>query len=318
MGAVGPVLGGILIDSGSWRAIFLLNLPLAACAILIAARSMGRDLVSVGHSLDWHGAALATLGLFCVTAGLTLGTGRAGWSVLAVAVLATGVLLLGLFILVEKRRGAGAMLPLGLFGSRSFVGLTLLTLLLYGALGGLFVLLPYALITGGGYRGTEAGAALLPLPALIALTSPPMGAFAARHGSRLQLTVGPLIVAAGFLLALRIDVKPDFWTAVLPSVLVIALGMSAAAAPLTNAVLGSVDAAHTGAASGFNSATARTGGLIATALLGSVLAARGSALMGGFRVAMIASAASCAAASASMMLSRPGARDTRPGQAPGR
>jgi predicted MFS family arabinose efflux permease len=191
------------------------------------------------------------------------------------------------------------MMPVALFASRTFVGLTLLTLLLYGALGGLFVLVPYVLIEVGGYSGTAAGAALLPLPLVIAFASPLMGAAAARTGPRLPLTIGPLVVAGGFLLALRIGAAAHYWTEILPTVALIALGTSGAVAPLTTAVLSAVDERHTGSASGFNSAVARTGGLVATALLGSVLAAQGDRLLAAFHVAMIAGAAACLLASIS-------------------
>ena len=161
------------------------------------------------------------------------------------------------------------------------------------------MLLPYCLIKGAGYSGTAAGAALLPLPLVIAVASPLMGALSGRIGARLPLTLGPLGVAAGFLLALRIGTRADYWTQVLPAVAVIAIGMSGAVAPLTNAVLGSVDERHTGSASGFNSAVARIGGLIATALLGSVLAASGAGLLAAFHAAMLVTALSAAAASLS-------------------
>jgi MFS family permease len=158
------------------------------------------------------------------------------------------------------------MMPLTLYTSATFVGLTLFTLLLYGALGVLLVLLPFVLIEAGGYSTTAAGAALLPLPLVLALASPLMGGLAGRIGSRLPLGLGSLVVGAGFLLAVRIDAMSDYWAAVLPSILVIAVGLSGAVAPITNAILGSVEPRHTGLASGFNSAVARTGGLVATAL----------------------------------------------------
>jgi predicted MFS family arabinose efflux permease len=179
------------------------------------------------------------------------------------------------------------------------VGLTLLTLLLYAALGGLFVLVPYVLIKAAGYSAVAAGAALLPLPLVLGVTSPFMGAVAGRVGSRLPLAVGPLIVAVGFLMALRIHAPADYPTQVLPAILVIAIGMSGAVAPLTTAVLSSVDERHTGSASGLNSAVARTGGLVATALLGSVLAQTGAALLAAFHVAMVVAAAVSLAASLS-------------------
>jgi MFS family permease len=171
-------------------------------------------------------------------------------------------------------------------------------LLLYGALGALMVLVPYVLITAAGYSGTQAGTALVPFAIVLALVSPVMGRLAGRIGARLPLTIGPLVVAAGFVLQLRMEAKAEYWTQVLPAILVMSLGMAGAVAPLTNAVLGAVDARHTGSASGFNSAIARTGGLVATALLGGVLGAKGDALMGGFHAAIIACAIACAIASA--------------------
>lgn len=191
------------------------------------------------------------------------------------------------------------MMPMTLFASRTFVGLTLFTLLLYGALGGLFVLVPYVLITAGGYSGTAAGAALLPFPLVISATSPLIGGLASRTGPRLPLAVGSFLAAGGFLLALRIsDAAP--WTEVLPAVFVIALGVSGAVAPLTTAVLTSVDVRHTGSASGLNSAVARTGGLVATALIGAVLASAGTELWAEFHMAMLVGAATCAAAALSV------------------
>jgi predicted MFS family arabinose efflux permease len=152
------------------------------------------------------------------------------------------------------------------------------------------LLVPYVLIVSAGYSPVKAGLALLPLPILIAIASPPMGALAARIGPRWPLTLGPLVVAAGMLLARRIDGDVSYWAGPFPAVAVMATGMAIAVAPLTASVLGSVDERHVGMASGFNSAVARTGGLIATALLGAVLAKESTELIGGFHDAMIASA----------------------------
>ena len=296
MGAIGPVIGGWLIDLGSWRAIFLLNLPLACGALLLAWGYVPRDEHRDAVPLDTLGAILATIGLAALTWAFTVGSGG-GWTATALAGAAIAVGFLLAFLQVERSRGDRAMMPLALFGSAGFVGLTLFTLLLYGALGELFVLIPYLLIKEAGYSGTAAGAALLPLPLLLAASSPFAGALAARIGARLPLTIGPLVVAAGFLLAFRIQPEADYWSTVLPMIVVIGLGMSAAVAPLTTAVLMSVDPKHTGSASGLNSAVARTGGLVATALLGSVLAAEGHNLLTAFRAAMVVGAAACAAAS---------------------
>jgi EmrB/QacA subfamily drug resistance transporter len=299
MGAIGPVIGGWLIDLGSWRAIFLLNLPVAAGAIILAWRFVPRDQERNNFPLDTLGGVLATAGLAALTWALTIGSSSRGWTAgaLTAAVLSIGLLLF--YVRIEKRRGDRAMMPLELFASRSFVGLTIFTFLLYGALGELFVLVPYLLIRAAGYSGTAAGAALLPLPLMLTVTSPIAGALAGRIGPRLPLTIGPLVVATGFLLALRINISANYWADVLTMILVIAVGMSAAVAPLTTAVLTAVDARHTGSASGLNSAVARTGGLVATALLGSVLAATGNQLLSAFHAAMMVGAATCAAASLS-------------------
>jgi len=300
-GAIGPVLGGWLIDAGSWRLVFLINLPLATAAIALAYLYLDKDVDDTGDGLDWPGGALITAGLGLATWALTEGSGRA-WSFSAFAALGTGLIFSGLFLLVERRRGDKAMMPLSLFGSRSFVGLTLLTFLLYGALGGMFVLVPYVLIQAGGYTATQAGAALLPLPLVIAVASPAAGALAARIGPRWPLIAGPVIVAAGFLLLLRIGSNPGYWLDVFPAMVVIALGMAGAVAPLTTAVLMSVDSRHTGAASGLNSAVARTGGLVITAVIGPVIASSGAALLSAFGIAAAVGAFICMAATASAAL----------------
>jgi len=166
----------------------------------------------------------------------------------------------------------------------------------------LLVLLPYLLIDFKHYSATEAGAALLPMPLVIALTAPTMGRLAARIGPRLPLSIGPVLVATGFLLALRIPGDGSYWTAVLPAMLVLSLGMAGAVAPLTTAVLGSVEPSHSGIASGLNSALARTGGLVATALASAVLVSHSQALVSTFRWAMAVAAATAAAAGACAFL----------------
>jgi EmrB/QacA subfamily drug resistance transporter len=300
VGAVGPVLGGWLIDTVGWRAIFLLNLPLAIAAIVLALVFV-QDAQPSAKSppLDVSGGLLATIGLGVLTWGLTIGSGRAGWTDEAVIAVAVGGGLILVFVWFEGVRHERAMMPLTLFGSPIFIGLTLLTFFLYGALGGLLVLLPYVLITAAHYSATAAGAALLPFPLVIALASPLMGGLAARIGPRWPLTIGPLLVAAGFLLMLRIDSGGNYWTVVLPAVLVMAIGMAGAVAPLTTAVLASVDSAHTGSASGFNSAVSRIGGLLATALLGAALSASGQELLVEAHAAAFAGAMMAIAASAS-------------------
>jgi EmrB/QacA subfamily drug resistance transporter len=288
--AIGPVLGGWLIDNFGWRTIFLINVPLALGAVGLAL-AVVRDPPRARDAapIDAAGALLASAALALLTWGLTLGSGPVGWSMTAIAATGGGVVLLLSFLWLEKRRGEAAMMPLSLFSSPDFIGLSILTLLLYGALGAMFVLIPFVLIQGAHLSGTAAGAALLPIPIILAGLARTMGAFAGRVGSRLPLSVGPAIVALGFCAFLLFE--GDYWRGMLPALIMISLGMAGAVAPLTTAVLASVDAGHTGAASGLNSAIARLGGLLATALIGGVLAARGEALISAFHVASIACAA---------------------------
>ncbi|HMA00426.1 MAG TPA: MFS transporter [Steroidobacteraceae bacterium] len=300
MAALGPILGGWLIDTVGWRAIFLINLPLAAAAIMLAlvfVRDARR--MEMAPALDLSGGLMATASLGTLTWGLTIGSGRTGWTPAAVALVLVGAALMLGFLIVERTKRDAAMMPLTLFGSSSFIGLTVLTFLLYGALGALLVLFPYLLIQAGGYSGAQAGASLAPLAVLLALASPLMGTVAGRIGPRAPLTAGPVVVAGGFLLALKMGVNTNYWQTVFPAILVMASGMAGAVAPLTTAVLASVDSRHSGSASGLNSAVARTGGMVATALLGGILGTAGPALVGGFQAAMIVCALACVAASAS-------------------
>ncbi|NIJ33544.1 MFS transporter [Sphingomonas oligoaromativorans] len=287
--AIGPPMGGWLVETVGWRAIFYLNVPVAAAAILIALLALEESAEGEG-GLDWIGALLATAALGALTWGLTLWSSHHGASVSSWVGLLGGIVLLLLFLLVEHRLGERAMMPLTLFGSRPFVGLTALTLLLYGALGGLLVLLPYLLIVGGGYSPLQAGFALLPFSIVIGTVSRLAGRLTGRLGPRWPLSIGPLVTGIGFALMLRADPRASYWTSILPAIAVIAAGMAGAVAPLTTAVLSSVDRRHTGTASGFNSAIARTGGLIATALAGAVIAAAGTQLLYAFHAAAVVAA----------------------------
>ena len=318
--AAGPVLGGWLVDAVGWRAIFGINLPLAGATILLAfvfvRPSEGRH----GRSLDLMGALLATVGLGVATWALISGSGPGGWTPAHVGGLLIGAGLLAGFVVWERGQGDRAMIPLAMFGSRSFVGLTLLTLLLYGALGGLLVLLPYVLVVAKGMAAAEAGAALLPLAGILALLSPVFGGLAGRIGSRPLLAFGSLVAAIGFLAALRVDGDSGYWTTVAPFLALIAIGLAGAVAPLTTAVLSSVDDDFTGSASGLNSAVARTGGLVATACLGPALASRGDALVHAFHVTAIAAAAASVAAAACALLvetGSPGRAERHPSMIPG-
>ncbi|MEO7054876.1 MAG: MFS transporter [Rhizomicrobium sp.] len=302
MGAAGPVLGGRLIDTVGWRAIFLINLPLVLGAALLALLFIQDTQEADAPALDLPGGLLATTGLGTITWGLTIGAGPAGWTGLAIALTVAGALLMLGFLAVEKSRGERAMMPLSLFGSASFIGLTIFTWLLWGALGALITLVPYLLIKAGGYSGTGAGAALVPFAVVLTVGSPLMGRVAGRIGPRWPLTIGALMTAAGFLLLLRMGSGTDYWTDVFPGILVIAIGMSGAVAPLTTAILSSVDGAHTGSASGLNSAVARVAGMVAVALLGGVLGTSGLVLTKGFDAAMIACAAAALAGAACAFL----------------
>jgi EmrB/QacA subfamily drug resistance transporter len=299
-GALGPVLGGWLIDRAGWPAIFLINLPLAAGAVAIALYAVRDDSGDAsGARLDVAGAVIATAALGALTWGLTTGSGVAGWTWAALAAASAGVILAAAFVWTEMRLGDQAMTPLALFGSSSVAALNLMTFLLYGALAGYLLLLPYVLIEALHYSALSAGAALLPFPLIVSLVSPVAGMVAGRIGPRIPLVAGCMLVAVGLLAALRIREGSGYWTAVAPSVLTLGLGMACAAAPLTTAVLSSVDARHTGSASGLNSAVARVGGVVTVALIGAVLATHGAALVHAFRLAAIAGAAIAIAAAAS-------------------
>lgn len=297
MAAVAPLLGGWLVDTVGWPAIFYINLPLALGAILLATKFVDESREPGAGRTDYSGALLATTGLFGVTYGLTLWSAHGGPDSTALAAIALGLVLLAAFLFVEDRHSERAMMPLELFRNSCFSGLNLLTFLLYGAFGTAMLLIPYVLISSGGYSPVQAGLALLPLPVLMASLSPKMGSLAIRIGPRIPLAVGPFVVGAGLLLALLIIPHGDYWRHAFPAILVMALGMTIAVAPLTASVLGSVEEKHVAMASGLNSAVARTGGLIATALLGAVLGETGTQLFGGFHVAMTISAIVCALAS---------------------
>ena len=299
--AIAPLIGGWLVENVGWPSIFYINLPLAAGAILIALKFVGESQDKDAARTDYPGALLATLGLGGATYGLTRWSSSANLDMVAIVAVVGGLAMLGAVLRVEAKRGDTAMMPLAMFADRCVSGLNLLTFLLYGAFGAAMLLIPYVLIEAGGYSPVEAGLAMLPLPILLTLASPPMGQLAGRIGPRWFLIAGPLVVAGGMLLGQRIDAGTNYWTSVFPAMAVMAAGMAIAVAPLTAAVLGAVGEEHTGTASGFNSAVARTGGLIATALLGAVLARDGEELIAGFHLALIGSAIAAVAASAAAL-----------------
>jgi EmrB/QacA subfamily drug resistance transporter len=298
-GALGPVLGGLLVDLGSWRAIFLINLPIAAVAVVLALRYIPEDRVWRREPLDVSGAVLVTAGLGGLTWALTL-AGTPTGPTTTTALMSVGAIgLLLLFFVVETQRGDRALVPTTLFSTPTIVSLNLVTLLLYGALGALFVLVPYVLIGALRYSAAQAGAALLPLPVVMVLLSPISGSFAERVGPRKPITIGAIVVGLGMLLTLRIGPSTSYWTGLFPAAIIVALGLSAAVVPLTTAVLNEVETRYTGVASGLNSAVARTGGLLATALVGFVFASHGLALLRSFHITMAIGAVACCGAALS-------------------
>ena len=299
--AVAPLLGGWLVDNVGWPAIFYINIPLGLGAIALALIFVSESRNAGAGRTDYAGAFLATAGLGGTTYGLTRWSSSGAADATSIVTIVGGFAMLALFLWVERQRRERAMMPLAMFADRCFVGLNLMTFLLYGAFGAAMLLVPYVLIEAVGYSPVQAGLALLPLPILISVGSPIMGQLAMRIGPRWPLAIGPVVVGAGMLLGLRIGSESPYWTEVMPAVAVMALGMAIAVAPLTSSVLGSVDQKHTGTASGFNSAVARIGGLIATALLGVVLSREGAGLIGGFHSALVASAVVCATASVSAL-----------------
>ncbi|NXY92961.1 MFS transporter [Streptomyces sp. BR123] len=262
--AVGPFLGGWLVDGPGWRWVFLLNVPVAAVCVPVALRHVpeSRDPAARGR-FDVLGAALGAVALGLVTYALI--EARSG-SPAVVASAVVGVLLAVAFVWVERRR-AEPMMPPGIFAARQFTAVNLVTLCVYAAFGGFFFLVVLQLQVVSGYSALAAGAALLPTTALMLLLSSRAGALGERIGPRIPLTVGPLLCAAGLLLMLRVGPDASYVRDVLPGMVVLGMGMVTLVAPLTEAVLASVDPGRAGLASGINNAAARVAGLLAVAAL---------------------------------------------------
>ncbi len=299
--AIGPFLGGYLIDAVSWRLVFFINLPLAVLVVAISARHVPETKApGPVPKLDVKGAACISGALAGITYGL-IAASSAGWASVSVLLpLAVGLALLGLFVLVEDKEPA-PMLPLSLFRSRQFSAANAVTFVVYAALGGLLFLVPVVLQVVHGYSPTEAGAALLPVTFIMLALSSRSGALASRIGPRLQMTIGPLVIAASFLLFIRVGTSGDYLTAVLPAVVVFGLGVAINVAPLTATALSSAPAEHAGVASAVNNDVARAAQLIAVAVLPALAGITGESylhpaqLAHGFKVAAIMAAVFCAA-----------------------
>jgi EmrB/QacA subfamily drug resistance transporter len=299
--AVGPFLGGWLVQAASWRLIFLINLPLAAVVVWASLRHVpeSRDPGATGR-LDWAGAALAAAGLAGIVYALTDGPGQ-GWT--SPRILLTGGLGVAALVafLAWERQTAAPMLPLDLFGSRQFSAANLVTFVVYGALSGSLFLMPIQLQRVVGYSPLASGVALVPITVLMLLLSARAGRLAARIGPRLPMTLGPLGVAAGFVLFTRIGPGASYLVDILPASLVYGLGLTLTVAPLTTTVLAAAPAEHAGIASAVNNDVARTAGLLAVAVLPVAAGISGAGALeparfaDGFRAAMTIAAVLCAA-----------------------